>query len=165
MSKYIKYSAILSIALLLLSSIAYSQISHTTHPKYNLTYAFGSLSLGGGTISGSTVTEFATASAIGTVTEDELGGKWFFVTSGTDTIVLPEITETGHSACFYAVSDAVAITIDIDITDKFILDGTAKGVGVTIVSPAAEGDFICIISKEVGGADEWITLGRSGTWT
>ena len=123
----------------------------------------GSLSLADGTITASTVTEFATAATLATLTEDELGGKWFFVLSGTGTIVLPEITETGHSACFYSVTAAV-ITLDTDATDEFVLDGVAGTAGVTIVSPGAAGDFICLIGREVGGNDQWFTLGRSGAW-
>jgi len=129
-----------------------------------LTNATGSLALGNGTVTASTPTEFASASTINTgLTEAELGGKWFYVTSGTDVITLPEITATGHSACFYAVTTAI-ITLDVDATDEFVLNGAPGAAGVTITSPAAGGSYVCLMSREVGGNDQWYTLGQAGTW-
>ena len=129
----------------------------------------GSLSLADGTISASVDTQFATLATISTLTEDELGGKWFFITdTGTGTLTLPALTESGHSACFYTTG-ALVLTIATAAADNeyLRLDGVQLGTptkGWTIDSPGAAGDFICIIGQENGASDEWITLGRSGTW-
>ena len=87
----------------------------------------------------------------------------FFVTA-TGTINLPEITADGESACFFTTTAAL-LTLNPDDSDIIILDGTAAGAaGVDIDNASGAGDFICLISDEIGGADLWYSVGRSGTW-
>jgi hypothetical protein len=134
------------------------------NPPLGVNNMTGSLNLLDGTILASTETEFGTQGTFGTITEDEMGGKWFFVTSGSTPIELPDISETGHSACFYAVT-AVIITLNSQADDYITLNGVQLGgKNWSIDSAVGIGDFVCIISRENGSSDEWITLGQSGAW-
>ena len=136
-----------------------------TPSAIDISAATGSIALGTGTISGSVVTEFDTATNINTgLAITEFGGKWFFITSVAATITLPEITASGQSACFYSVT-AINVTLDPSATDIIVLNGTAQTAGDSIDSDDTIGAFICLISQEVGGADKWFTLGRAGVWT
>lgn len=125
-----------------------------------------SLDLGTGTIRGGVCTEYATAATIASgFAAGDMEGCWYFITSGTDTIVLPAITADGQSACFYAVG-ANVITLDPNASDQIRRsDGTLQTAGVTITSPATAGSFGCFISVNSSGADdEWVLLGANGTW-
>ncbi len=131
----------------------------------DITAATGSLDLGTGTISGAVVTEYDTAANIGSPAITEFGGKWFFITSGTETITLPEITASGQSACFYSVT-AINVTLEVDDTDIFVLPDLADlDAGDTIDSDDSKGAFVCMISQENGGADKWFILGMAGVWS
>ena len=139
-------------------------LAWTAAPTIAVTNMTGSLDLGTGTINGAVVTEFDTATNIGSPAIGEFGGKWFFITSVAATINLPEITASGQSACFYSMT-AINVTLDTSATDIIVLNGTALAAGNSIDSDDSIGAFICLISQEVGGADKWFTLGRAGVWT
>lgn len=67
----------------------------------------------------------------------------------------------GMSFCVYSTT-AAAIVINPADADVITLNGTALAAGDSITSASAAGDFICLMSQSAGN---WVTLGRSGTWT
>jgi hypothetical protein len=137
-----------------------------TSPTLEVSNMTGSLALADGTVTASVPTEYDTAANISSgLTEDELGGKWFFVITTSGTITLPAISESGHSMCFFNV-EGTALTINPDDLDQIRLDGVLDATpGDSITGPGAAGAYICMIGRDNGAADEWITLGRSGAWT
>ena len=68
----------------------------------------------------------------------------------------------GLSACFMAGEFTGVITIDpYDGVDTIYLDGVSAGAGVSIDSPGAVGNFICLLAID---DTKWYSLGRLGTW-
>jgi hypothetical protein len=86
-------------------------------------------------------------------------GQWLFVT-GAHEVDLPAVATSGQSACFFATT-AAAITIDPNASEVIVLGGTAKTGGDPLVSTAAAGSFICLLSN----GTYWYTLGANGSWS
>jgi hypothetical protein len=106
------------------------------------------------------ITEDATTGGTLT-TQDVQGQSYYYDNSSAVALTLPPVA-AGMNACFYDLDGTADITIDLDGSDAFVLDGAAQTAGQTITSPGAAGDYICI-----EGLDDtyWVTKGRSGTWT
>lgn len=80
-----------------------------------------------------------------------------YIINGLYTITLPAV-ESGDWGCFQ-VYGAYAATIDPNISDLVILDGTALTDGTGIVSDGATGNSICLQYYDATG---WITWGANG---
>lgn len=102
-----------------------------------------------------------TAGATDVLTVAEMDDGMFIASFATGPMVytLPAVT-AGQSACFYD-EEGDGITIDLDASDVINLNGTPQAAGVSIDSPAAAGDSICVLGIDT---TTWITLNRVGTW-
>ncbi len=105
-----------------------------------------------------------------TVAAAELRGTMHIAdhaTSTSDVVYTLPTAVAGYSACFYDNGGGDGgISIDINGSDTFLLNGTALDAGDQIDSPGvagagANGDYICLVAID---ATNWITLDQSGTW-
>lgn len=114
----------------------------------------GSIDLGSGTIRGAVSIEtFAI-----TGTEAAAEGQWIYITAAV-TRTLPAVSPTGQSLCYFSTGTNV-VTIDPAASDPIVLNGGLLTGGVSIESPGAAGDFVCLLSD----GTNWYTLGRSVAW-
>lgn len=95
-------------------------------------------------------------------TADSMRGAMFFCTNGSGCNVSLPAAVAGMNACFYSTtSGTIILDPDVASSDEIRLDGALLGDGVVIDSAGAPGDFVCILAAN---ANEWVTLGRSGTF-
>lgn len=81
--------------------------------------------------------------------------------TGTGTVAVSQAAVAGQSFCVYNTTAATTY-IDPNGTDVIVLNGTALSAGYRINNnPTVAGDFICLVSTT---ANQWRTMGRSGTW-
>ena len=86
-------------------------------------------------------------------------GTLFVNTTQANTYNLPTAA-VGYNVCFYS-SSAHVITVHPYSGDKIWYGATDLTADNTIDSPGAVGDYACFVAIN---ADEWLTLGQSGTW-
>ncbi len=79
--------------------------------------------------------------------------------NGAETTTLPAAV-AGMSVALYS-DDATVKTIDPNGTDHIWLNGADLGAGASINSPGAVGDFIVLVAF---AANNWYSMGQSGTW-
>ncbi len=94
-----------------------------------------------------------------TLAADQCYGTAHWYSGGAETVTLPAAV-VGMNLLAFA-SDATVKHIDPNGTDTIVLNGTALAAGYQIESPGAVGDFIALMCFT---ANQWTTLGRSGTW-
>jgi hypothetical protein len=113
-----------------------------------------------GTITGA-IDVVATTGTSDTVADSEMHGSMHTSDNGaTVTYTLPE-ADQGMSACFYDLNGGAEVRINPNAANAIYLDGVKMSDDEYIESPGAPGDFICLLSHD---GDDWLTLGRSGTW-
>jgi hypothetical protein len=85
-----------------------------------------------------------------------------FIATGSGTWILPDAVG-GESLCIVDSGTAHDIIVDVENSNVITLAGTAltANLGVTNASGTSTGDFICFVAT---AADNWMTLGKSGTW-
>jgi hypothetical protein len=88
-------------------------------------------------------------------------GSWN-ETSGAGTHTLPAVA-AGMSIC-HGTSAAAEITLELDGSDHFVLNGVTMSDGEAIINTTGEaaGDYICVIGID---ASTWKVVGKQGTWT
>lgn len=102
-----------------------------------------------------------------TVAECRSGFAWV---TGAYTVSLPAAATVGFGTmtCLYS-STANQMLVDPNGTEKINLKGGALAAGNSLKSPAAAGDFVCLVSTtdtDGSGTDGWIQLGMGKTdWT
>jgi hypothetical protein len=96
---------------------------------------------------------------LGTDSAREPYGYLTLVTSAA-TVTLPAAA-LGMSGCVFSTG-ANAVSIDVNASDHWVLNGTALSNGDKITSASGAGNFACFVC---GAANTWYTLGLSGTWT
>ena len=82
--------------------------------------------------------------------------------SGAYTVTLPAVSgviEGGHITIFS--TGANKVIVELDDSDRFILDGTALTDGNVLDSESAAGDYVTVIKDSAVG---WTVIGRSGIW-
>jgi hypothetical protein len=62
------------------------------------------------------------------------------------------------------IGAAIEITLELDGSDTFILNGVTMDAGEAILNTTAEaaGDYICVVGLNTTA---WKVLGKQGTWT
>jgi len=83
--------------------------------------------------------------------------------SAACTVTLPAVStvaEGGHVTVYS--TGANLVKIDLNSSDRFILDGTALTDDHMLDSESAAGDYVTVIKDSAVG---WTVVGRSGTWT
>ena len=88
-------------------------------------------------------------------------GSWNTITTA-GTVTLPAAAP-GMSTCI-ATEGALEITLELDGSDTFVLNGVTMDAGEAIINTTAEaaGDYICVIATS---AVKWRVAGMKGTWT
>ena len=88
-------------------------------------------------------------------------GSWNTITTA-GTVTLPAAAP-GMSTCI-ATEGALEITLELDGSDTFVLNGVVMDAGEAIINTTAEaaGDYICVIATS---AVKWRVAGKQGTWT
>jgi len=119
---------------------------------HNLTGA-GIISGGLDVIDVSENTELTAAQCLGSVC---------FV-SGAYTVTLPAVStvnEGGHVTIYS--TGANLVKLDLDSSDRFVLDGTALADDHMLDSEGAAGDYVTVVKDSDAG---WTVVGRSGAWS
>ena len=96
---------------------------------------------------------------LGTDSSREPYGYLTIVTAAA-TVTLPAVA-VGMSGCVFSTG-ANAVSIDVNASDHWVLNGAALSDGDKITSASGAGNFACFVA---GAANTWYTLGLSGTWT
>jgi len=83
--------------------------------------------------------------------------------SGAYTVTLPAVSTVaeGANVTIYSLT-AATIKVDLNDSDRFILDGTALTDAHMLDSESAAGDYVTVVKDSAVG---WTVIGRSGTWT
>jgi hypothetical protein len=78
------------------------------------------------------------------------------------TVTLPAVAQ-GMSTCI-EIDAAIEITLELDNSDTFILNGVTMAAGEAIINTTAEAadDWICVVGRD---STIWKVKGKKGTWT
>lgn len=125
--------------------------------------------LADGSLTGSKVAGYSAATAskattytIGTDSASEAYGGTIYVTSAT-TITAPAIA-TGQNYCAVTVGD-IAVSLDVNASDKMILDGVTLSDGDKATNTSKSGDTICCQYYSADGQYCWSGTVLGGHWT
>lgn len=83
--------------------------------------------------------------------------------SAACTVTLPAVSgviEGGHVTIYS--TGANKVIIELDGSDRFVLDGVALTDGNVLDSESGAGDYITLIKDSTAG---WTVIGRSGAWS
>lgn len=102
------------------------------------------------------------ASTSTSLTAAQCRGSVVFV-SAAATITLPAVSGVveGGNVTIYSTG-ANLVKVDLNDSDRFILDGTALTDAHMLDSASGAGDYVTVIKDSSAG---WTVIGRSGTWT
>jgi len=109
-----------------------------------------------------TTNSVATTYTIGTDNIAEAYGGTVYVTSAT-TVTAPAIG-ISQSFCVVTIGD-IAVSLDVNASDKMILDGVALADGDKATNTSKAGDTICCQYYSADGQYCWSSTVLGGKWT